>query len=69
MDHAIELVYGVAPITKAPYRLSFKENVELKTQIKNLSNKEYIRPSKSLWEAFVLFQKKKRWYFEALCGL
>ena len=32
VDHAIELIHGVAPIATALYRHSFKENVELKTQ-------------------------------------
>ena len=31
MYHAIKLVLGVAPIAKAPYRYSFKENIGLET--------------------------------------
>ena len=59
VDHAIELVPGTTPIAKAPYRHSFKENVELETQLRDLLKKGYIRPSKSPWGAPVLFQKKK----------
>ena len=33
VDHAIDLVLGVATIAKAPYRQSFKENVKLDTQL------------------------------------
>ena len=29
VDHAIELVRGVTPIARAPYRHFFEENVEL----------------------------------------
>ena len=57
-DHAIELVFGVAPIAKAPYRNYFKENIELEIQLKDLLKKGYIRPSKSSWGAPVLFLKK-----------
>ena len=59
MDHAIELVYGVALIAKVSYRHFFKENIELETQLRDLSKKGYIRRSKSLWDAHILFQKKK----------
>ena len=48
VDHPIELVCGVAPLANAPYKHSFKENVELETQLNLLLKKQYIRPSKSL---------------------
>jgi hypothetical protein len=59
VDHVIELVYDTTPIAKAPYRHSFKENVELETQLRDLLKNGYIRPSKSPWGAHVLFQKKR----------
>lgn len=59
VDYAIEFVHRVASIAKAPYRHSLKKNVELKTQLKELLKKRYIRPSKSPRNAPVLFSKTK----------
>ena len=42
---SIELVPGEAPASKAPYRMSTPELVELKLQLKEMLNKGYIRPS------------------------
>ena len=47
------------PVAKAPYHHSFTQNVELHNQLNDLLKKDYIRLSKSLWGAFVLFVKKK----------
>ncbi|GKC75798.1 putative reverse transcriptase domain-containing protein, partial [Tanacetum coccineum] len=44
---------------RAPYRLAPSEVKELSEQLKELSDKDFIRPSSSLWEASVLFVKKK----------
>jgi hypothetical protein len=55
VTHAIGLVADDAPIAKTPYRHSLAQNVELENQLMGLLNKGYIRPSKSHWEAFVLF--------------
>ncbi|KAL9258971.1 Retrovirus-related Pol polyprotein from transposon 17.6-like protein, partial [Drosera capensis] len=52
-------VPGVAPISKAPYRMALAELKELKTQLEELLEKGYIRPSVSPWGAPVLFVKKK----------
>ena len=35
-DHATELVPGVVPIAKAPYRHSSKENIKLENQLRDL---------------------------------
>ncbi|GJZ08877.1 putative reverse transcriptase domain-containing protein [Tanacetum coccineum] len=43
----------------APYRLAPSEMIELSEQLKELSNKGFIRPSSSPWGAPVLFVKKK----------
>ena len=51
----IDLVPGTAPIAKRPYRMSVEELVELK----DLLDKEYIKPSASPWGSPVLFVKKK----------
>ncbi|XP_021979753.1 uncharacterized protein LOC110875866 [Helianthus annuus] len=55
----IELIPAAKPIAKAPYRLAPSELQELMTQIQDLLNKGFIRPSVSPWGAPVLFVKKK----------
>nr|GFC90665.1 putative reverse transcriptase domain-containing protein [Tanacetum cinerariifolium] len=44
---------------RAPYRLAPPEMKELSEQLKELSDKGFIRPSSSPWGALVLFVKKK----------
>ncbi|GJU22517.1 putative reverse transcriptase domain-containing protein [Tanacetum coccineum] len=46
-------------LTRAPYRLAPSEMKELSEQLKELSNKGFIRPSSSPWGAPFLFVKKK----------
>ncbi|GJS55432.1 hypothetical protein Tco_0628794 [Tanacetum coccineum] len=60
VEFQIDLVPGAAPIVRAPYQLSPSEMKELSEQLKELSNKGFIRPSSSPWGAPVLFVKKKR---------
>jgi hypothetical protein len=52
-------VPSINPISKAPYRMASSELKELKEQVQELLDKGFIRPSISLWGAFVLFVKKK----------
>jgi hypothetical protein len=59
VDHAIEVMSGVAPPAKAPYRMSHEELKELKVQLEELFAKGYIKPSKSPYGAPVLFVHKK----------
>jgi hypothetical protein len=59
VDHAIEVMPGVEPPAKAPYRMSHEELKELKVQLKELLAKGYIKPSKSPYGAPVLFVHKK----------
>jgi len=59
VDHAIEVIPGVAPPAKAPYRMSHEELKELKVQLEELFVKGYIKPSKSPYGVFVLFIHKK----------
>jgi hypothetical protein len=47
VDHAIEVMPGVAPPAKAPYRMSHEELKELKVQLEESFIKGYIKPSKS----------------------
>nr|GEW29740.1 putative reverse transcriptase domain-containing protein [Tanacetum cinerariifolium] len=55
----IELVPGASPIARAPYRLASLEMNELADQLKELSEKGFIRSRSSPWGAPVLFVKKK----------
>jgi hypothetical protein len=59
VDHVIEVMLGVAPLTKAPYRMNHEELKELKVQLEELLVKGYIKPSKSPYGAHVLFVHKK----------
>ncbi|GJT94961.1 putative reverse transcriptase domain-containing protein [Tanacetum coccineum] len=59
LEFQIDLVPGAAPVARAPYRLAPSEMKELSEQLKELSDKGFIRPSSSPWGAPVLFVKKK----------
>ncbi|GKA59165.1 putative reverse transcriptase domain-containing protein [Tanacetum coccineum] len=59
VEFQIDLVPGVAPVARALYRLAPVEMQELSTQLQELSDKRFIRPSSSPWGAPVLFVKKK----------
>jgi hypothetical protein len=59
IEFMIELLPGMPPISKRPYRMPVNELVELKKQIAELQSKGFIHPSSSLWGAPVLFVEKK----------
>nr|GEZ32405.1 putative reverse transcriptase domain-containing protein [Tanacetum cinerariifolium] len=59
VEFQIDLVPGAAPVARAPYRLAPFEMKELAEQLKELSDKGFIRPSSSPWGAPVMFVKKK----------
>ena len=59
VDLAIEIVPRTVPMSKAPYRMAPTELKELKTQLQELLDTGFIRPSVSTWGAPVLFVKKK----------
>ncbi|GKF89914.1 hypothetical protein Tco_0263877, partial [Tanacetum coccineum] len=59
VEFQIDLIPSAAPVTRAPYRLAPSEMKELLDQLKELSDKGFIRPSSSPWGAPVLFVKKK----------
>ncbi|GKB66771.1 putative reverse transcriptase domain-containing protein [Tanacetum coccineum] len=59
VEFQIDLIHGAAPVSRAPYRLAPSEMKELSEQLKELSDKGFIRPSSSPWGAPVLFIKKK----------
>nr|GFC04947.1 putative reverse transcriptase domain-containing protein [Tanacetum cinerariifolium] len=53
------IVPGAAPVAQAPYRLASSGMKDLSEQLKELSDKGFIRSSSSPWGAPVLFVKKK----------
>ncbi|KAD3067059.1 hypothetical protein E3N88_34939 [Mikania micrantha] len=59
VEFRIDLVPGAAPVAKSPYRLAPAEMQELSSQLQELLEKGFIRPSFSPWGAPVLFVKKK----------
>ncbi|GKD99040.1 hypothetical protein Tco_1382937 [Tanacetum coccineum] len=59
VEFQINLIPGAAPVARTPYRLAPSEMKELSEQLKELSDKGFIRPSSSPWGAPVLFVKKK----------
>ncbi|GJR30502.1 putative reverse transcriptase domain-containing protein [Tanacetum coccineum] len=59
VEFHIELIPGAAPVARAPYRLAPVEIKELAEQLKELSDKGFIRPSSTPWGAPILFIKKK----------
>ncbi|GJZ95997.1 putative reverse transcriptase domain-containing protein [Tanacetum coccineum] len=50
VEFQIDLIPGAAPVARAPYRLTPSEMKELSEQLKELSDKGFIRPSSSPWE-------------------
>ncbi|GJV68086.1 putative reverse transcriptase domain-containing protein [Tanacetum coccineum] len=59
VEFRIGLVPGVAPVSRAPYRLAPSEMKELSEQLQGMLEKGLICPSSSPWGAPVLFVKKK----------
>ena len=59
LEFTIEMVTGAVPSSKSPYQMNILELNELKSQLKELIDKNYIIPSVSPWGAPVIFIKKK----------
>ncbi|GJU45256.1 putative nucleotidyltransferase, ribonuclease H [Tanacetum coccineum] len=59
VEFNIELILGAAPVAPAPYRLAPAEMKVIAEQLKELTDKGFIRPSSSPWGAPILFVKKK----------
>ncbi|GKE60747.1 putative reverse transcriptase domain-containing protein, partial [Tanacetum coccineum] len=59
VEFQIDLVLGVPPVARAPYRFAPSEMQELSAQLQELADKGFIRPSSSPWGASVMFVKKK----------
>ncbi|GJV48514.1 reverse transcriptase domain-containing protein [Tanacetum coccineum] len=58
VEFQIDLVPGAVPVARAPYRLAPSKMKELSEQLKELSDKGFIRPSSSPWGAPFVFKKK-----------
>ena len=59
VDLSIEIVPGTTPMSRAPYKMASAKLKELMSQLQELMDKGFIRPSVSPWGAPVLFVKKK----------
>ncbi|KAL0546554.1 hypothetical protein IC582_016465 [Cucumis melo] len=59
IEFTIELLLGTTLISQVSYRMALSKLKELRVQLYELVDKGYIKPSVSLWEAPVLFVKKK----------
>nr|GEW74946.1 putative reverse transcriptase domain-containing protein [Tanacetum cinerariifolium] len=64
VEFQINLLPGVALVARAPYQLASSEMKELSNQLKEQSEKGFIRPISSPWGAPVLFVKKKDGSFQ-----
>jgi hypothetical protein len=59
VEFVIELKPGTAPISRRSYRMPPNELAEPKTQLQDLLEKGFIRPSSSPWGCPTIFVKKK----------
>jgi hypothetical protein len=59
IEFVIELKPGTASIYKTSFRMTTPELAKLKEHIRELLEKEFIRPSSSPWGALVIFVPKK----------
>lgn len=59
VEFVIERKPGTTPISRRSYRMPPNELAELKTQLQDLLEKGFIRPSSSPWGCPTIFVKKK----------
>jgi hypothetical protein len=59
VEFVIELKLGTTPVSRRSYRMPPNELAELKTQLQDLLEKGFIRPSSSPWGCPAIFVKKK----------
>nr|GFB50779.1 putative reverse transcriptase domain-containing protein [Tanacetum cinerariifolium] len=67
VEFQIDLMPGVAPVARAPYRLDTSEMKELLDQLKELSDKGFIRPSSSPGKLWYWLSRTRMDHFE--CAL
>jgi len=59
VEFSIDLVPEVGPVSMGPYRMTPTELIELKKQVEDLLEKQFIKPNVSPWGATVLLVIKK----------
>jgi len=59
IEFAIDLIPRARPVSITPYRMAPTELAELKKQLEDLLEKQFIQSSVSPWGALVLLVKKK----------
>ena len=59
VDLSIEIMPGIAPVSRAPDKMAPVKLKELKVQLQDLLDKGFVRLNVSPWGAPVLFVKKK----------
>ena len=64
VEFVIDLLPGTGPIAQRPYRMSVDELEELKKQLRELSDKGYIRPSASPQGSLVFVCEEEGWFHE-----
>jgi hypothetical protein len=67
IDHKIDLILGVSPVSIAPYRLNRLEEDEITTQLKDYLRMGHIQHSKSPSGVLVILVKKKGWNVTNVC--
>ncbi|GJY79027.1 putative reverse transcriptase domain-containing protein [Tanacetum coccineum] len=67
VEFQIDLIPGAVPVARAPYRLAPSEMKELSDQLKELSDKGFIRPSSSPWELRLVVMKKDGSFVIIVC--
>nr|GEZ47507.1 hypothetical protein [Tanacetum cinerariifolium] len=63
VEFQVDLIPGAAPVAWAPYRLAPSKRKEMSEQLKELSDKGFIRPNSLPWGAPFLFVKRKEGSF------
>ena len=58
IDRKIELIPSAKPHAQAPYCMPHAELLDLRKQLKELLDADMIQPSRAMYDASVLFQKK-----------
>jgi hypothetical protein len=69
VEFAIDPLPETAPISKRLYRMSLEELKELKKQLTELREAEYIRPSSSPWGSASSIYTEERWITRDVRGL
>ncbi|WVZ80799.1 hypothetical protein U9M48_028250 [Paspalum notatum var. saurae] len=67
VEFSFELVPGIAPVSRRPYRMAPDELKELKVQLQEQLDKGFIHPSSSPWGCLALFVEKKDQGRKRLC--